>query len=78
MANCQLYLYGEAMYSVYTKLINRGRSAGLFHLGRQQALDKWLAELRHDGRPVFVLVKGSRGMAMERLLPGVREFLGQT
>jgi UDP-N-acetylmuramyl pentapeptide synthase len=78
MANCQLYLYGEAMYSVYIKLINRGRSSGLFHLDRQQALDQWLAELRHDGRPVFALVKGSRGMAMERLLPGVREFLGQT
>lgn len=78
MANCQLYLYGEAMYSVYIKLRDRGHLAGLFHLGRQQSPDQWHAGLKHIGRPVFVLVKGSRGMAMERLLPGVREFLRQT
>jgi UDP-N-acetylmuramoyl-tripeptide--D-alanyl-D-alanine ligase len=78
MPKCQLYLYGHAMYPVYIKCRQQGLHAGLFHLRREDALEQWLQSLPPKKGPVFVLVKGSRGMAMERLLPGLRAHLEQT
>ena len=78
MPNCQLYLYGEAMYPVFIKLKEHGFRGQLSHLPRERAPEQWLTDLPPRGCPVFALVKGSRGMAMERLLPGLRRYLEQT
>jgi UDP-N-acetylmuramoyl-tripeptide--D-alanyl-D-alanine ligase len=77
MPNCQLYLYGEAMYAVFSKLQNIGGNGTLGHLHRAEDPAQWIAALPRRQGPVFVLVKGSRGMAMERLVPGLRKHMQQ-
>lgn len=78
MPDCQLYLYGQAMYPIYSKLQQKADHKVVLHLARDKSPEQWLEALPPRVGPVFVLVKGSRGMAMERLLPGLRRYLEQT
>lgn len=83
MADCQLYLYGNELYPVFRELSGSlpeiTRSAGkvgtMHHLHPEKDPEQWIKNLTLPDGPVVILLKGSRGMRLERLLPGLREIL---
>lgn len=75
MTDCQLYLYGTEMYDVFEELRKAPRHSPMSFLSEESEPTEWLSTLRIPADPVVVLIKGSRGLRMERLLSGLGELL---
>jgi UDP-N-acetylmuramyl pentapeptide synthase len=83
MPESQLYLYGKEMYSVFMELSGATSEQewaslhreGLHHLDSEADPTQWLESLVLPDGPVVILLKGSRGMKLERLVPGLRQLL---
>lgn len=83
MPDCQLYLYGKELYPVFRELSGRlslttgapVKVGSLHHLHREEDPEQWVKDFVLPDGPVVILLKGSRGMRLERLLPGLRRIL---
>ncbi len=66
------YFYGKEMESAWTVMKQNGYTRDLFYTDDFEELQaKVMQEMRHGD---LVLLKGSRAMAMERLVPGIRSI----
>ncbi len=72
----RLYLFGNAQYDVYLELMRNGAKGFLVeHLFPERDPTVWLKGLSAPTGQTVAVLKGSRGMQMERLLDGLSRLL---